>query len=432
MRESPPLAQLIIYARIAILAALAVSAVLVADHLRPGPAFCPFEEACEKAAESTLGSVAGVPTSVIGAVAFGALLLLLLPARGIARTLRVAAGCLCVTGGSALVLYQAFVLKSFCPLCVVVDASAIAGGAFIILNALGRSVYDWHDRESIGGKAAWALGGVLAFVVPFAIPQETPPAFEEAVPLADADLEPLETIAEPSDNEPTSDDPIVLMSPPTVDEPPLETPAPPPPPSIEEPAPVIEEPARVRVLPVAERTPVVAVEVMPAPEPTPEPTPKPQPKVLIVEYLNAYCPHCRKTHRRLEKVLAELKVPVKRRRIYTWSSDDYPLWARACIYAKTVGKEDQMFRALMETKSPKRGEVFGAARRIGLDTNALQRFVSRSEPPAALVRDRRLARGARLKGLPTFDIGKRRLMGQQNEQALRGAIRAAAGALPRE
>jgi protein-disulfide isomerase len=44
------------------------------------------------------------------------------------------------------------------------------------------------------------------------------------------------------------------------------------------------------------------------------------------------------------------------------------------------------------------------------------------------VRDRDLARSAGLRGLPTLDIGRRRLMGEQSEAELREAVEAA---LPR-
>ncbi len=441
-----PLSQLIVYARISVLVALGVSAVLVADHFRPGPSFCPLEEACDKAAESPLGSVAGIPTSILGASAFAVLLLLTLPSRGLGRTLRAAGGCLCVAVGTALFLYQAFVLKSFCPLCVVVDVAAIVGGGIIVLNAVSRPVYDWHDRESIGSKIAWTMLGFVVCVAPFAMPQEEVPTYEEAVPLADEDLEPLEILVRAaSPQRKLAEAPAALESPTNaVVEPSTASlpapPPPPPPPALDDDDPETSEAAAALLVNPEPDEPVVAIEITPeppppptpapattpAPKPDPEPAPKPQPRVLIVEYLNAYCPHCRKSHQRLDKVLAELNVEVKRRRIYTWSSDEYPLWARACMYARQVGKEEELFRALMETKSQKRSEVFRAARRVGLDARALQQFVNEKTPPAELVRDRKLARKARLKGLPTFDIGRRRLMGQQSERALRDAIRAAA------
>ena len=59
--------------RVTALAALAVSAILYADSLHPGRAFCPMAAACDKARSSALGKIFGVPTSIIGMAAFGGL-----------------------------------------------------------------------------------------------------------------------------------------------------------------------------------------------------------------------------------------------------------------------------------------------------------------------------------------------------------------------
>ena len=50
--------------RVTALAALAVSAILYADSLHPGRAFCPMAAACDKARSSALGKIFGVPTSI--------------------------------------------------------------------------------------------------------------------------------------------------------------------------------------------------------------------------------------------------------------------------------------------------------------------------------------------------------------------------------
>ena len=146
--------------------------------------------------------------------------------------------------------------------------------------------------------------------------------------------------------------------------------------------------------------------------------------VLVVEYLNAYCEHCRATHQNLDAVIASIDVPVRRRRIYAWGSHGYPLWARACAYAHELGKEEELFAELLRTRSQHPTEVYRAARRVGIDPRALQRAVRRPPPPR-LVRDCRIMVAAGLQGLPTLDIGRRRLMGGQSESDLVGAIRAA-------
>jgi predicted DsbA family dithiol-disulfide isomerase len=146
---------------------------------------------------------------------------------------------------------------------------------------------------------------------------------------------------------------------------------------------------------------------------------------MLVEYLNAYCPHCRKTLKRLEQVLDETGAPVRKRRVYTWASNDYPLWARACAYAQTLGREEAMFRELMQSRGQSRREVFAAARRAGLPMDAFKTAVSKAAPPKRLVRDRALVQRARIRMLPTIDIGRRRLQGEQSASELREALRVA-------
>ena len=88
---------------------------------------------------------------------------------------------------------------------------------------------------------------------------------------------------------------------------------------------------------------------------------------------------------------------------------------------------DQLFDELMRARSQRPAEVYAAARRAGLDANAMQRAVNASAVPTRVVRDHDLMRKAQLKGLPTIDIGRRRLMGEQSEAELRDAIQAALG-----
>jgi 2-hydroxychromene-2-carboxylate isomerase len=130
-------------------------------------------------------------------------------------------------------------------------------------------------------------------------------------------------------------------------------------------------------------------------------------------------------HRRIHSVLHALGVEGRFRRVYTWSSHDYPLWARALVYAHTVGKEDRLFEELLVAKSQRVDEVFAAANRAGLDVAALRQALQDPTPPARLVRDRDLAQKARLQGLPTIDIGRRRMMGEVSEADVRDAIQAA-------
>jgi predicted DsbA family dithiol-disulfide isomerase len=126
-----------------------------------------------------------------------------------------------------------------------------------------------------------------------------------------------------------------------------------------------------------------------------------------------------------------MRVTARRRRVYTWASGDFPLWARACAFAETVGREDEMFRALMDAHGQGLPDVLAAARRAGVDGAALQAALADPTPPPRLVRDRQSALAARLKGMPTIDIGRRRLMGEQSAAELRDAVRAALALAPR-
>jgi predicted DsbA family dithiol-disulfide isomerase len=148
---------------------------------------------------------------------------------------------------------------------------------------------------------------------------------------------------------------------------------------------------------------------------------------MLVEYLNAFCSHCRETHKRLHTVLDETGVTVRRRRVYTWGGQRTPEWARACAFAATCGVEDRMFEELLKAKRQTRGEIEAAARRAGLSVRGLNAFLRRGGMPDRLERDRQLFQKSGIRQLPTIDIGRRRLMGAQTAPELRAALLAAAG-----
>lgn len=451
-----PLTRRLVAARTAILVALLASAALTADHFRPGPSYCPMEQACDQAKASELGTLAGMPTSVLGMGAFSLLLLLSLPSRMGLRRLCVAAAVLGIAAGIGFLLYQAVELGAFCPLCVVADGAAIVGGVLLIVDVLFRPRRWWRPGESTGAKVAWALGGLLAMMAPFAWPGAQPSgaAYEEAVELGDEAFDALPTPrtdpAAMPDGPPSQtatpaeppEEPLAFVVPEAVSPTSPEGRPPPPPvpaedlpqppapePEVEaaatEPAPVPAPTPPEAVTPPAPILPEAATDAAASTTHTPTPTEPERPRVRIVAYLNAYCPHCRKMHRRLDRVLAATQVPVRHRRIYAWASDDYPLWARACAFARTRGLEDELFLALMETRSDSQRNVMAAARKVGLETDALARALA-GPPPSSLIRDRQLSRSARLKGLPTFDIGRRRLTGEQSERSLAQALALAA------
>ena len=573
----------ILLLRIVALIALLVSGALTADSFHTERGFCPLQAACKAARSSALGHVMGVPTSIVGLVAFAGLLgLTFLPARTARKVLR-PVGLLAALCGAGLLGYQAVVLKSFCPLCLVADGMGLATGILTLTwrpELAGRHAR--FPRESVVGRLRWALAAGTVVAVPLVWPQPaprpawvpvpedvdeevasaprpptvpvvaptTPPApAAPASPAAPAALAPATPAPHASPSQPVvMPAPLPLELPPStgmrippptvsplpasyfaksgvtaalaptprpttpppapraaratptspvpatptreVASVPLAPPAAPPPAPREiavvppapppSPAPAVppEPPSSFAAGPVgpppepagAPDAPAVTVTVAaatpaapaprapPAPAPTPTPpaaatpspaatsppaatppppaaTPPPAPpaaaprEVRLVEYLNAYCAHCRATHARLDRVLAMSGIAVKRRRLYVWVSGEAPYWARACVAAAGQGKEDALFEELQRAESEDPDEVLTAARRAGLDAPALIAAIQRGEGMPRLKTDRQKVLGAHLEGLPTFDIGHRRLEGEQSEAELEDALRAAAAAL---
>jgi uncharacterized membrane protein len=512
--------------RVALLLGLGTSAAIQADAVQPGKKFCPLEAACDKAHGSALGQFFGVSTSLLGMAAFGfffaATLLPVERSRTMARLLGIGA----LTFSVAFLGYQALVLGTFCPLCLVADAAGLTAGVIALTwPPLPRRRSGVRlSTETGGSRLWWGTLAALVLALPFGWPREKAPAWVEvpvvqdfagdsmalapALVTEDAPAEPA-ALAPAPPVEPPAAPPVADAPPPAAFPPPSPAPAvaaaapapkdrspasaePPPapdtpyrpfrenlsweippqhvptPPSLATPGaqaraasgpdegPALSVHGTGSLPPPAKpATPAsgpgprtgevrggsqpVAAPVGPKAE-TPRTAPKPAPTapeppkgaarhaVVIVEYLNAFCPHCRAMHAKLARLVAEATVPVRRHRIYAWASDDYPLWARACAYAQTLGKEEEMFSALLQARDQSAGEVQAAARRAGLDVPAVMRAIRDPMPPERLVHDRRIARGARLAGLPTIDIGRRRMTGEASDETLRDAIRAAAAA----
>jgi predicted DsbA family dithiol-disulfide isomerase len=77
---------------------------------------------------------------------------------------------------------------------------------------------------------------------------------------------------------------------------------------------------------------------------------------------------------------------------------------------------------LLQARGGASAEVFAAARRAGIEPDALRSALARRAGAPRLVRDRRIAQAARLTALPTLDIGRRRLVGEQSEREFLVAI----------
>ncbi len=417
------------------LLALLASAALTADSLHAGRQFCPLDAACAKARDSALGSFFGVKTSILGIAAFAGLFLLtLLPlsfARKVARPAAWAAG----VAGLAFVVYQGIVLGTFCPFCLVADLCGLGAAAAAFawpppLLYRGRGKKKPPAIESIPARLRWALAAQALVALPLLwpappkkpawveLPAEATASIDVAAEFAPylaerkgppADVRP-EPRVEPAPAPRPADDVPAPDSPPAypdivADAVPMPTPTP-------RPAPVRADPPP-RPAPVRAEPPTAVI----AP---PRPAVR---EIVVLEYLNAFCSHCRATHARLDRVVAGFDRPVRRHRVYVWSSREVPLWAKACAVAAQQGLEDAMFDALLETDRQDDRSIRAAAARAGVDLSGLDApdVVDRLE------RDRRRFSQARLEGLPTFDVGRRRLMGEQSEGELLEALRAAAG-----
>src|SRR5262245_7510783 len=101
----------VLAARVVALVGLGASAALTADAVRPGDrAFCPLEQACAVARSSAAGSLFGIPTSVLGMIAFSGLLLLTFWPGSLRRPLLRAAGLVAAAAGVGLPAYQGLIL----------------------------------------------------------------------------------------------------------------------------------------------------------------------------------------------------------------------------------------------------------------------------------------------------------------------------------
>ena len=444
--------------RVAAIGGLFASALLTADALRGGRGFCPLEEACSKARESALGHVLGVPTAVMGLAAFVALLGLTLTASRPARALLRPAGWSAGVVGLALLGYQALSLGSFCPFCVVADSAGLAAGVLVVAAPRGLRLAPADGRRS---RALWALVAAVALAGPLVWPRpaEPPwipvpaaawrPADEVPVPTVigvespplPAELAPAaapvpQEAAVPVRVEIAIEPATVLESAPVAPEP--GAPASPEPAAVPlAPPPAPASPSPDPLAAGAPVPPPAAVPAAPAPEPVSPPVRGPsagdavaaptaelaEPEVVLVEYVNAFCPHCRATHARLDRALAGARV--RRHRVYTWGGAATPLWAQACVCAAAFGKEDPLFEELLRADDDGADAVWAAASRVGIDARALWTAVARGDAVPRLDADRRRADASQVHRLPTVDVGARRLEGESSEADLRAAIQAA-------
>ena len=140
--------------------ALAVSTWLLANSVRAGAPACPLTGACDAVLLSPLSRALTIPLPLIGVIVFAILSLISLVPAGRFSRLRVPLALGAGGVGLGLIIIQAAILHHWCPLCLIVDFSALFIG-LTELSENGQPVC--RDR-----KARWWLAGttILAFVGP--------------------------------------------------------------------------------------------------------------------------------------------------------------------------------------------------------------------------------------------------------------------------
>jgi protein-disulfide isomerase/uncharacterized membrane protein len=164
-------------------AALAASAALFIDYMRPGPVFCSEGGGCAALKHTAWGHPLGIPTPVIGvsgllAIAISAML------RG--ERARRAQALLAVVGGAGALTFIGvqIALKTVCPYCMVVDSSTV----LLMGLSIARWRFGWDPPERraelIGavGLLLNAIGLPISIGLlrtpqppPIAVSPETPP-----------------------------------------------------------------------------------------------------------------------------------------------------------------------------------------------------------------------------------------------------------------
>jgi uncharacterized membrane protein/predicted DsbA family dithiol-disulfide isomerase len=155
--------------RLAALIGLGVSAAMHVDYARPVSALCETGSGCDKVRASQFSHLLGIPVPVIGIAAFSLLLALSLVRNQKARLVTVIGA---IGGLAAAVVFltiQAFSIRAFCKLCVVVDASAIVAGAAAVI---GRRAAAEIRTEPVW---PWVGATVLWAVLPLAWARTLPP-----------------------------------------------------------------------------------------------------------------------------------------------------------------------------------------------------------------------------------------------------------------
>jgi uncharacterized membrane protein len=148
--------------RLLALIGLAVSSALASDELLGVGTYCGADNPCAEVAESDYGEVGGVPLSALGVGAFAMFFVVsLVPtrsARAIQRVFALVAG----LAGAALLAIQLAVLHRVCPLCLVVDLSAVLIAVVALVRRAPANRPSWLWAKVF----VWTWAGLAAGLGP--------------------------------------------------------------------------------------------------------------------------------------------------------------------------------------------------------------------------------------------------------------------------
>ncbi|MDR0367456.1 MAG: DsbA family protein [Rickettsiales bacterium] len=167
----------------------------------------------------------------------------------------------------------------------------------------------------------------------------------------------------------------------------------------------------------------------------------PEGKVVVYEFYDFNCGHCKNSARTLSRVLEsekDVKVVLKNFPIFPQVS---LIPARASIAAQYQGKGEAMYKALFNAQLvPELGKekitekdlnnkvkaiVLKVAKDAGVDTDRLQKDMESPAVEEELIRTRKLAETLKIYGTPAFIIGDQMFKGAIDEGTMRRAIEAA-------
>jgi uncharacterized membrane protein/predicted DsbA family dithiol-disulfide isomerase len=138
--------------------AMATCMAMLVDYLLPSPAFCGFRAGCEEVTRSVYGRPLGIPLPLWGLVAFSTFYgLTLFPAARLGKLIGPAA-ILAGVGGLTFILLQLLVIRRVCPLCMVIDATALLITACeLLVSPLAVGVPLPRSRRAVWAATAVAV-----------------------------------------------------------------------------------------------------------------------------------------------------------------------------------------------------------------------------------------------------------------------------------